>query len=75
MACHTVAERLLSWNQKIVLLADVFNLFNSQTPTDYDPDTQTTFPVVNPDFGQPVRANLAQLQIPRQIRIGVRYEF
>jgi hypothetical protein len=39
------------------------------------PDTQTSFPVLNPDFGQPSRANLAQLQTPRQIRLGIRYEF
>ncbi len=60
---------------RVVLLADVFNLFNQQTPLDYDGDTQTSFPVLNPDFGQPSRANLAQLQTPRQIRLGVRFEF
>ncbi len=32
----------------------------------YDADTQTSFPVLNPDFGQPSRTNLAQLQTPRQ---------
>jgi hypothetical protein len=31
--------------------------------------------VLNPDFGQASRANLAQLQTPRQIRLGIRYEF
>jgi hypothetical protein len=61
--------------QRVVLLADVFNLFNQQRPLDYDPDTQTSFPVLNPDFGQPSRVNLAQLQTPRQIRLGIRYEF
>lgn len=61
--------------QRAVLVADVFNLFNAQRALDYDPDTQTSFPVLNPDFGQPSRLNLAQLQTPRQIRFGVRYEF
>jgi len=61
--------------QRIVVLADVFNLFNGQRALDYDPDTQTSFPVLNPDFGQPSRANLAQLQTPRQVRFGVRFEF
>jgi hypothetical protein len=61
--------------QRIVLMGDVFNLFNLQTALDYDPDTQTSFPVLNPDFGQPSRTNLAQLQTPRQVRLGVRYEF
>jgi hypothetical protein len=74
-ALHADYRLPIAANQRIVLLADVFNLFNSQTATDYDPDTQTTFPVANPDFGQPVRSNLAQLQTPRQIRFGVRYEF
>jgi hypothetical protein len=61
--------------QRIVVLADVFNLFNAQRALDYDPDTQTSFPVLNPDFGQPSRTNLAQLQTPRQFRFGVRFEF
>ena len=61
--------------QHIVLLADVFNLFDQQRALDYDPNTQTSFPVTNPDFGQPSRFNLAQLETPRQLRIGVRYEF
>ena len=58
-----------------MLLADVFNLFNVQTATDYDPDGQTSFSAINPDFGQPSRTNLAQLQLPRQVRVGVRSEF
>jgi outer membrane receptor protein involved in Fe transport len=61
--------------QRAVLVADVFNLFNTQRAFDYDPDTQTSFPVLNPDFGQPSRLNLAQLQTPRQVRLGLRYEF
>jgi outer membrane receptor protein involved in Fe transport len=65
----------LGHGQRIMVMADVFNLFNQQTALDYDPDTQTTFPVLNPDFGQPSRFNLAQLQAPRQIRIGLRYSF
>ena len=61
--------------QRVVLLADVFNLFNQQRALDYDPDTQTSFPVSNPDFGQPSRSSLSQLQTPRQVRLGIRYEF
>jgi hypothetical protein len=60
---------------RLVLSADVFNLFNRQNPLDYDPDLQTTFPALNPDLGQPSRFNLSQLQVPRQIRLGVRFEF
>jgi hypothetical protein len=61
--------------QKVTLVADAFNLFNRQSPLDYDTDTETTFGVLNPDLGEPSRVNLAQLQAPRQIRIGIRYEF
>ena len=68
-------SRSLGGNNKVTFLADVFNLFNQQRALDYDPDTQTSFPVLNPDFGQPSRSNLAQLQTPRQVRLGVRFEF
>ena len=74
-AVHADYRLAFNKTQRIVLLADVFNLFNVQTATDYDPDTQTSFPAINPDFGQPSRTNLAQLQSPRQLRVGVRYEF
>jgi hypothetical protein len=74
-AVHADYHLTLHHAQRMVLLADVFNLFNQQRALDYDPDTQTSFPVLNPDFGDPSRANLAQLQTPRQIRFGIRYEF
>ena len=57
------------------MLADIFNLFNRQIALDYDPNTETTFQVANPDFGDPSRFNLSQLETPRQMRIGIRYEF
>jgi outer membrane receptor protein involved in Fe transport/uncharacterized membrane protein YbhN (UPF0104 family) len=65
----------LHGTQKVVLVADVFNLFNTQRALDYDPNTETTFLALNPDLGQPSRFNLAQLQTPRQIRLGVRFDF
>ena len=40
--------------RRVVLLADVFNLFNAQRATGYDQDTESTFGALNPDFGQPV---------------------
>ena len=72
---HADYQLRLNHRQQIVLLADVFNLFNVQRALDYDPNTQTSFPVLNPDFGQPSRFNLAQLQTPLQVRLGVRYQF
>ncbi len=62
-------------NRRVVLVADVFNLFNTQRVLDYDPDIQTSFPAANPDFGDASRFNLAQLQTPRQVRFGVRLQF
>ena len=65
--------------QRIVVLADIFNLFDQQTVLDYDNWTESTFGALNPNFGQPTTSvlggNPAQLQSPRQIRIGARLEF
>ena len=65
--------------QRIVLLADIFNLFDKQTVLDYDNWTESTFGAANPNFGQPTTSvlggNPAQLQSPRQIRVGARLEF
>jgi hypothetical protein len=57
-------------DQRIVLLADVFNLANVQRVRDYDNYTENTFGAINPSYG----ARLAY-QTPRQIRLGVRFEF
>ncbi len=66
-------------NRRIVFLADVFNLFNTHTVLDYDNFTETTFGAPNPNFGQPTTSvlggNPAQIQTPRQIRLGARFEF
>ena len=62
-----------------VVLADIFNLFDKQTVLDYDNWTESTFGAANPNFGQPTTSvlggNPAQLQSPRQIRVGARLEF
>jgi hypothetical protein len=75
VAVHGDWTLKLGGPNRLVLLADVFNLFNRQQPLDYDPNTETTFGVLNPDVGQPSRFNLAQLQTPRALRVGVRYDF
>jgi outer membrane receptor protein involved in Fe transport len=65
--------------RRIVLLADIFNLFDTQTVLDYDNWTESTFGAANPNFGQPTTSvlggNPPQFQTPRQIRIGARFEF
>jgi len=64
---------------KITFMADIFNLFNETRTTGYDQDTQLTSSTVNPDFGKPVNSLLsgtpAQFQVPRSMRVGVRFEF
>jgi outer membrane receptor protein involved in Fe transport len=72
---HADYRLKLNDKQHIVLMADIFNLFNRQIALDFDPNTETTFLAPNPDFGDASRFNLSQLETPRQIRIGVRYEF
>ena len=57
-------------NQRIVLLADAFNLANSQRVLSYDDYTEIAFGVENPDFGRRL-----VYQTPRQIRFGARFEF
>jgi hypothetical protein len=60
----------LPGDKRITLLADVFNLFDTQNVLDYDNFTETTFGVLNPDFGRPIL-----YQLPRQVRFGARFEF
>jgi outer membrane receptor protein involved in Fe transport len=65
--------------RRVVLLADVFNLLNTQTVLNYDTFVESTFGAPNPNFGLPVTSNLPgnppQYQTPRQFRFGARFEF
>jgi hypothetical protein len=62
--------RLPLGTQRLVLLADVFNLFDQQTVISYDNYTEQSFHSANPDFGRPWR-----YQNPRQVRLGLRFQF
>ena len=65
-------------NRGLVLLADVFNIFNTQTPLDYDGWVESTFGADNPDFGKVGVSSVIsgqQFTTPRQIRVGARFEF
>jgi hypothetical protein len=64
-------------HRRIVVLADVFNVFNLQRTIDYDNFVELEKGVTNPDFGEPVSQTVAgpQFQIPRQVRFGARFEF
>ncbi len=63
--------------QRLVVLADVFNLFNLQRTIGYDNFVEQSFGVSNPNFGLPVSELVSgpQFQTPRQIRFGARFEF
>ncbi|MCC7415634.1 MAG: TonB-dependent receptor [Acidobacteria bacterium] len=56
--------------QRLVLLADAFNLFDTQRVRDYDDYTENSFESPNPDFGR----RLAY-QDPLTMRFGLRFEF
>lgn len=62
----------------IVLIADAFNVFNTQTVLDYNAFSELRFTVPNPDFGRAGVSGVLsgqQFMAPRQIRVGVRYDF
>jgi outer membrane receptor protein involved in Fe transport len=60
----------LGTGQRIVVLADVFNLFDNDQVVAYDDRTELTVVTPNPDFGARLR-----FQPPLQVRIGARFEF
>jgi outer membrane receptor protein involved in Fe transport len=65
-------------NDRLTLLADVFNLFNQRRTIDYNNSVDyPAFGVPNPNFGTPTSANVAgqQFQRPFQVRLGIRYAF
>jgi hypothetical protein len=64
--------------RNLVLIADAFNIFNTQTILDYNAFSELRFNVPNPDFGLAGVSDIIagqQLLPPRQFRVGVRYEF
>jgi hypothetical protein len=64
--------------RNLALIADAFNVFNTQTILDYNNFAELQFGVPNPDFGVAGVSGVVsgqQLATPRQIRIGARYEF
>jgi hypothetical protein len=64
--------------QNLLLLADVFNLFNRQSATDYDTFYETTFGTLNPNFGYAANgggSSAASFQPPLSVRFGARFEW
>ena len=67
---HADYQLPIGGERRVLLLADVFNVFNQREPIDYDNYTESTFTVLNPDFGRVI-----EYQDPIQARIGLRFEF
>ena len=69
----------MTGTRRLTLLAEVFNLFNQQRVMNYDQNTELNASTENPDFGKPVNTllsgNPAQFQAPRNMRLGIRFEF
>jgi carboxypeptidase family protein/TonB-dependent receptor-like protein len=64
--------------RRLILVADLFNIFNTQTVTDYNNYVESTFGSLNPDFGVAGASGVAagqQFLAPRQLRLGARFEF
>jgi outer membrane receptor protein involved in Fe transport len=71
-------------SQRLLVSADVFNAFDNQSPTAYDVYHELQFGVPNPNFGQPLVLAASQggpapilpsFQTPRQVRLGLRFEW
>lgn len=54
---------------RLLLVLDVFNLFDARQVTGYDQDTQLGFRVANPNYGY-----RTAYQDPRSVRLGIRFE-
>ena len=64
--------------QRVVLIADVFNLLNNQDPLDYDNYTELVAGTLNPNFGHPTNGGIssaASFAAPRSLRFGARFEW
>jgi len=68
-------------SQRVILLADAFNLFNTRKPLDYANYTERTFGEPNPDFGTAQQSGgvdgnfVPSYHVPFQLRVGARFEW
>jgi hypothetical protein len=64
--------------QRVLLIADAFNLFNRQTATNYDYCSDAGFGAENPNYGYGVngcQARSTSFQTPFALRLGARFEW
>jgi hypothetical protein len=57
-------------DRRLTFLADAFNLFNLDGVRNYNPAYELSGHRLNPDYGR-----VTAVQDPRQVRLGVRFEF
>jgi hypothetical protein len=65
-------------SRNLLLIADVFNIFDTQTVLDYNSFAELSSSVPNPDFGLAGVSGVfagQQFTAPRQLRVGARFEF
>ena len=60
----------LGGGRRLVVLADIFNLFNQRRVLDYEFDTELGFQLPDQNFGQVIA-----YQVPRTVRLGARFQF
>src|SRR6267142_1282706 len=68
----------LGGRRRLVLVGDIFNIFNTQSVADYNNFVESTFGSLNPDFGVAGASSVVpgqQFLPPRQLRVGARFEF
>ena len=65
-------------SQRLVLMADAFNLFNNRNPLWYDTNLEIGFQSLNPNYGQASNgggSSAPGYRRPVQIRWGARFEW
>ncbi len=65
-------------SRRVLLIADLFNLFNREQPDGFDYCSERNFLVPNVNFGYPVNgcvASTPSFQAPFAARFGIRFEF
>jgi len=75
---HASYSLKVGGRRSVVLVADVFNVFNRKTVTDVDNWAESTFGSPNPDYGTAGASSVVagqQFLPPRQLRVGARLEF
>jgi hypothetical protein len=67
-----------SGERRVVVLADVFNLFNNQKPLAYDTYTEQSFGALNANYGYPTNGGVSAYpgyHSPMNLRLGARIEW